>query len=295
MKVGLVAFVDLLGFSARVEAMKTFEDLKLLDQTIARVQRYFDHKPSDSLTKESQQITAKTVLAFSDCLVITVPVDSELASQDGHFDVLMNELSNFALSLGLCAVNGIFLRGGVDFGLWYRNRDRLISPAMVKAYELERDACVPMIAVTGEVHRHFSEHRDRKFYHKSADPIPRILRRFDDLPNGKAQWLIDYMPICLESVDGHIAAADLARYKTSNPEIRDQMRNEAFWRDCRQWATWHADAIRGQYRTATAGSIRAKYVWLARYHDDAVARFFGTAPAELLIGDLANDAGTIAS
>lgn len=287
LKVGLVAFIDLLGFSARVEQMKTTDDLEQLSDNVARVQRWFDYKPKDELIKETQTLISKTVLAFSDCIVVSVPIRSRLADQEGDFDVIMGELANFALSQGRCAVNGIFLRAGADFGIWYRNRDTLISPAMVKAYELERQASVPMIAVTNDLYEHLSEHLHRGYYHKSADPIPRVLRRYQDLPNGTAQWFIDYVPICLEAVDGAITGDDLAAYRSADPETRDKMRSEAFWRDCREWALCHAEAIRAAYAAAMDDHVRAKYLWLAKYHDDAVSRFYNNPPSEVLIGDLA--------
>ncbi|MGH8048676.1 MAG: hypothetical protein ACREKL_15660 [Chthoniobacterales bacterium] len=286
LKLGLVAFIDLLGFSSRVERLVTIEDLERIERDVGRVQSWFDHKPTDESIKESQKITAKSVLAFSDCIVICVPVRSELTKVQGDFDVLMSELVSFAITQGRCALNGIFLRGGVDLGIWYKRKDTLISPAMVKSYHLERQACVPMIAVTDDLYGHLSKHRHRGFYHETVDPIPKVLRHFEGLPNGTSQWFIDYMPICLEAVDGSILSKDREVYSAADPETRDRIRNEAYWRDCREWIGWHRDGIRTAHAAATVDAVRTKYVWLAAYHDDAVERFFGTAPPDLLIGNL---------
>jgi len=291
LKLALVAFIDLLGFSARVEALTDEDDFERLERDVGRVQAWFDHNSSEKVVKESHKLKEKSVLAFSDCIVVCVSAMSELTKHEGDFDVLMGELASFAMSQGRCAVNGIFLRGAVDFGIWYRRNDTLISPAMVNAYHKERQACVPMIALTDTLYRHLSEHQHRSFYHTTSDPIPRILRRFNDLPNGAAHYFIDYMPICLESVDGSILAADQEAYSVADAETRDRMRNEAYWRDCHTWTCWHRDRIREAYAAATDDSVRAKYTWLASYHDNAVERFFGTAPFELLIGELARRMG----
>ena len=56
LKNGLVAFIDLLGFSARVEAISTEAELRALDDDVAFVQAEFEHKSSDELIRKSQKI-----------------------------------------------------------------------------------------------------------------------------------------------------------------------------------------------------------------------------------------------
>src|SRR4029077_6899322 len=126
----------------------TEEELRALDDAVAFVQAEFGHKTRDESTRDANKVMHKTALAFSDCLVISVPVSSPLADHQGSFDLLMDELNSFGLAQGACVLRGTFLRGGVDLGLWYGRQDSLISPAMIHAYRLEHDACVPMIAIT---------------------------------------------------------------------------------------------------------------------------------------------------
>jgi hypothetical protein len=174
---GLVAFVDLLGFSSRVTTLRTTADIEGLERDLSLVQRWFEHRPTDELTRQSKRYSRKTVLAFSDCVVISVSLRSSLISMQGDYDVLMNELVTFALAQGSCTVNSIFIRGGVDLGVWYRNKDTLISPAMVGAYSLERAVSVPVIAISDGLLSHLSEHPHRAHYHESADPFERIFRQ----------------------------------------------------------------------------------------------------------------------
>ncbi|MGE0093826.1 MAG: hypothetical protein AB7M05_19730 [Alphaproteobacteria bacterium] len=286
LRFGVVAFIDLLGFSSRAEALGTEDDIKNLERDIKRIQAWFDHKPSDDLTKQVQKITAKSVIAFSDCIILSVPFESDLARSGGHFDVVMSELTNVAYAQGRCAVNGIFLRGGIDYGIWYRRGDVLISPAMIKAYHLEREACVPMIALTDSLLTYLSEHRHRKFYHKSIDPIESTFRKFENLPNDSTQHFVDYIPICLESLEGSIPKEAQEIYATSSSEEKDRMRNEAYECACNVWISQHRKEIIKAHERATVESVRAKYVWLARYHDDAVSRFFKRPTRDMLIGEL---------
>jgi hypothetical protein len=87
---GLFAFVDLLGFSARVESIHTEKDLRALDDDVVFVQERFEHKSSEEYVRKSHKIAGKNILAFSDCLVLSVPLRSKLTALQGTFDVLMS-------------------------------------------------------------------------------------------------------------------------------------------------------------------------------------------------------------
>lgn len=282
----MVAFVDLLGFSDKVRMLETTEELEALEEQVRRVQEWFQHRPQEAFLKQEHKYASKTVLAFSDCVVVSIPLHSELAQSQGDFDVLMSELSNLAMAQGRCVVNGIFVRGAADLGMWYRRKDTLISSAMVNAYHLEHAACVPMIALTDDLYEHLSKHKHRDFYSEDVDPL-RFIKRFDDLPNGTSQWLVDYLPMCLESVDGNLTPQERVEDRNASPERKDELRNKAFLRDIETWARWHADEIKKAFAAAGPPSVKAKYIWLADYHDKTVSEFLVNPPAEALIGVLA--------
>lgn len=283
--VGMVGFVDLLGFSARVLSIETANDLKAIEADVRRVQRWFDHRTKDEAVREVQKLQSKTVLAFSDCLVVAVPSFSELAGSEGDFDVQLAEVVSLAYAQGLCAVNGIFVRGGLDYGLWYKRRDTIISPAMVVAYNLERTATVPMIAISDNLMRHFQDHPHRKFYHEEPDPVSRYFREFE-LPGGRKQWMLDYLPLTLGEMDGSLTTEERERYRLEDPEGREVLRADAWRRAIRETASVHKDRIVVAHAAAATDSIKLKYEWLARYHDEALGRFFVETPPELLIGDM---------
>ncbi|MDF1600929.1 hypothetical protein PZ895_14295 [Mesorhizobium sp. YIM 152430] len=195
----------------------------------------------------------------------------------------MSELNSFALAQGACVLRGIFLRGGVDLGFWYRRRDSLISPAMVKAYRLEHDACVPMIAVSPELRKYLSAHPHRGFYSEDFDPFPKTLKQYHKLPNGKTQWFINYLRLCLEAVEPVIVGDDRKRYQAMDEEGRDRMRTEAWRKTCRDWARHHGQAVSKAYEATDDRGVRAKYAWLANYHNAEIKRFFGREAKTLLV------------
>ena len=270
----MVAFVDLLGFSERVKAIETLEDLADVQAKVRNVQTWFGRKPKEKFEREEANLLSKSVLAFSDCVVIAVSSHSELAKMQGGFDVFMGELTSFAYAQAMCVANGIFIRGGVDIGLWYRAGDTMISPAMVGGYEIEGAACVPMIALSDDMVSTLENHPYRKFYGGDNDPFKKVLRQFTDLPNGKGFWMIDYLPLALEAADGHIRSDERLAYEDADRDERERMRTAAYERDCREIVEAHRDAIRAAHRAAPNASVRKKYVWLANYHNEALKRFY---------------------
>ena len=285
-KLGLVGFIDLLGYTNRVRSLHTFDDVRQLDQDLNRIQDWFDYQPTDNLTKSVQKISGKKVLAFSDCVIVFLPVNSSLTKSQGDFDVFLNELFILALSQGRCAINEIIVRGGIDYEIWCKRKDRLISPAFVAAYEAERGAVVPMIAVTEELYEHLSNHPHRQFYAASYDPLPKLIRKFDNFPDGKNRRFIDYLPVFLEALDGKLTGEEKEVYFSVDSETRATMRDKAFWRDCHRWALCHANFIRKQLAATNDRNIREKYSWLAWYHNDALDRYYnGTVSEDLLIED----------
>ena len=283
LKNGVIAFIDLLGFSARVEAISTEDGLRALDEAVSFVQAEFGHKTRDESTRAANRAVQKTVLAFSDCLVISVPVRSPLTDHQGSFDVLMDELNSFGLAQGSCVLRGTFLRGGVDIGVWYRRKDSLISPAMIEAYKLEHDACVPMIAITPELWTYLANHPHRRFYSEDLDPIPRTFSQHSKLPNGSTQWFLNYIQICLDTVEGRFIGDERARYEAAGADERDRMRGKIWRRACRHWARDHAKAIVAAYAAAENATVREKYRWLGRYHNKEIRRFFGREAPRLLV------------
>lgn len=196
----------------------------------------------------------------------------------------MSELNSYALAQGTCVLRGIFLRGGVDLGFWYRRKDTLISPAMVGAYKLERAACVPMIAITPDLKKYLSDHSHRKFYSDDFDPIPRTMTQYGSLPNGTTQWFVNYLRICLGSVEPFIGGDALKQYQAADEEGRDLIRTEAWQDACRDWARRHGQAILSAY--AAAGDdehVREKYAWLVDYHNDEIRHFFRQEAESLTI------------
>ncbi len=282
--IGMVAFVDLLGYSRRVQAIRTADDLYRVEADVCRVQKWFDHKPDDFDVRTVQKLQSKRVLAFSDCLVITVPSRSELTDADGgDYDVLFSELVAIAYAQGRCATNGIFIRGGIDYGLWYKRRDTIISPPMVAAYNLEKQTCVPMIGISETFRSYLRDNPQRGIYSSREDPFRRYFRHIT-LPSGRKQWVLDYLPLFLGEIDGALTAEERAVYRDADTDTRERIRSAAHVRDLEALTLLHRQQILTARAAIEDPHVRGKYDWLADYHDDAVRRYFKKPPPEAFIG-----------
>lgn len=182
------------------------------------------------------------MLAFSDSVIVNIPLQSEVTEREGTLDPMMTELVGMAYSQFNCVVSDLFLRGGVDLGWWYRSGDILVSPSLVRAYNAERNACVPVIALTDDLYGFFSSHRDRRFYSADVDPL-KSFRRYD---GDKAScWYLDYLSICAESV-GHIESfAQRQAYFAAAPNDKQQIINRG---TCRSRRTRSSTPVHLLYR-----------------------------------------------
>lgn len=208
--VGVTAFLDILGCADRIRAAETPKDIGAIVTDIRTIQELFEFKPKDQYVKEAHAGSKKTVLAFSDSVIVNVALHSTMTKLQGTFDPIMSELAGMALAQGRCAIFGLFLRGGVDIGWWYRNGTILASESLVGAYRAENSAQVPVIALTDKLYRFLSEHSHRKFYSKDVEPVRTLLRKYRHKGSTGTIcfWYLDYISVVAEIPWlGHVTGA----------------------------------------------------------------------------------------
>lgn len=115
---GLTAFIDILGFGAQVASANSGKDLDELLKDIRRIRKAFEHKPKDPSAKAIHAAYAKSVLAFSDSVIVNVPLASKMTEIEGAYDALMGELHSLAFAQATCIEHALFMRGGVDLNWW---------------------------------------------------------------------------------------------------------------------------------------------------------------------------------
>jgi len=172
---GIVAFLDILGFGDKV--VKAVEDdaFEVVVEKICKVQHEFEIESDDQWVREIHTSMKKTVLAFSDSVVMHVPIRSQMAELTGEFDLIMSEMESLAWAQWNCVIDGLFLRGGVDLGWWYQRGATLVSQGLVRAYKAENGANVPVIALTDDLYQFLAAHQDCGQSTTDGDPL-RIFR-----------------------------------------------------------------------------------------------------------------------
>jgi hypothetical protein len=196
---------------------------------------------------------------------------------EGAFDVLGSEIWDIAISQSRCTLGGHFLRGGIDVGPWYydRAKDVLVSPAMVKAYKIERDqACYPVIAVSDQLYYLLRDHPGRKFYSKDADPFPDQFGSFKHPKSGKRIRFINYLRLVAPSLDWQYDKATRDAYMKAplDSDERDRIMQNGYMRNLSDFFERHKAMILSASR-GTRGAVRQKYKFLAQYHNAELLRF----------------------
>lgn len=234
---GVTAFLDILGFGDRVLSATSIKEVDLIARDVKRIQQEFDYKPKDSTVREGQGNYKKTVLAFSDSVVVNVPLQSEMTETQGTFDALMSELSSMAFAQARCINQGLFLRGGVDLGWWYRRGATLVSQSMVRAYKAEGSANVPVIALTDDLYKFFFKHDDRKYYSSDSEPVRRLLRKYAAVgPKGEVEyWYLDYISTFAESIGWMTSNAQRDEYLSASPDQKSEIMERGYQSNIDNW------------------------------------------------------------
>jgi len=266
--VSLVAFIDILGFSDRECAIRDKKEFMGLLKDVRLVHEQFERHPQSSIVREGHELANKEVLAFSDCLVVSVPLKSTIMELQGSFDGFMVEILMLALSQGECVLSGVFLRGGLDLGPWFHDGDVLASPAHVRAYKLEQRVSVPVLALSEELYQFFAAHPGRRVYSEDTDPISSFREYVSE---GFSCYFIDYLSLCIGEIDWHVDAATLQKYRSAtDDEEKIMIMAEGRERNVRRWLLQHKKAILAAKQAAHSMSVSRKYAWLTSYHNDVI-------------------------
>jgi hypothetical protein len=266
----LVAFIDLLGFSDQVLSANTSGQLSELIEKVRLIRDYFDYQPEDQLTREAQAISQTEVLAFSDCVVVSIGQDSAATRDSGQFDTWMHDLHLMAHAQGAAAAAGNFFRGGIDKGLWYHdNAGILISPALVRAYQMEHAATYPVLAVSDSLYNFLVDHPGRSAYSDTLDPIPQMFRTFVTR-NNKTIHYLNYIELLLGNLGWQYDADTVRAYRAAKSDKRDQIARDGLRKNVERFFRHHKIAVEHAHRAAKDDRVRAKYVFLRDYHNEIV-------------------------
>jgi hypothetical protein len=217
----VVAFIDVLGFSDLIRSVAHDRHrarllIDLFELVSAKEFQWGDQAWS------SAEYSARV---FSDCACIAAPPNAP---------GLNRLLFRVAVSQLHLSLNGIFIRGGIDFGRHHESSSLLLSEALLNAHSIEATrALYPRTVLSVSVVNYLVKNQKHGFLYNLL------------LQDSDGEWFVDYL--WLLGLDDY-------------PDDRE----DALRR--------HARAIReAQADHASEPRILQKMAWLQRYHDHTVS------------------------
>lgn len=237
---GIVTFIDVLGFRAMLSDRPAGEihDIILSLREFSKPE--IGHFRRMKEVRLSSRAFAESV---SDAVVRVRVFDTQ--HSDGAFFQELLDLLHIQIQ---CINHGVLIRAGLAIGnvhVGLNGTGPVFGPAMVRAYDIESgEAIYPRIVVDDAAYEHFLSdarlHNENHDLEEETEYVNRLLRTGED-----GTRFIDYLGA---SEDEHDAFEDYVAFLDR-----------------------HAALIRQNLAEAYKSSIRRKYLWLARYHNDIVS------------------------
>lgn len=222
------AFLDVLGFSARIRA--SYKDKtanKLLRQFHAIFKRRMSQLKSDA---HGSLLYFKS---FSDNVLLAHPRFSH--DMESEFGFILWSISEYQLEMTL---QGFFIRGGLSVGNLFVDDNSVYGEALIDAYELESTVAVnPIVVLCNNTMKLVDQHLGY-YSHTWLAPQVRAV-----LVNADGRYFINYLSECILDTDGgrELDASSLRQHKK---QIE------------------HALSL-----YATQPAVFAKFSWLSAYHN----------------------------
>lgn len=146
----IVAFMDILGFSAIIEEYDSDESSNILNELHDTLEIAIKLSIENMIDPKSQTDVKEYLeyRMFSDCICISLP----FIEFGNDFHIQFHSLSSIVKAYQLAMMQkGFFVRGGISIGSFYADRNMIFSGGLVKAYKLEQAAVYPIIAIDDNV------------------------------------------------------------------------------------------------------------------------------------------------
>lgn len=262
----LVVFLDVLGFGDKVKNIREDNDVEDIYKALRLIHDEFERNITNEETAKNHELEGKTVLTFSDSIIISLLFESENTHTMGLFDNMLGHLHSIALSQITCLSRGLFLRGGIAKGGWFRDGDIMISAALIKAYEMEsHKAEFPILAIDQQTYDYFAGHQSRRNYSPDIDPVDAL---FNSTINGEnTVHYLDYLNIGFVSSEDWYCESDRQEYLKAEPEQKMKILDDSYKKSQLGFLKAHRQTILNALDRAPNERAKSKYRWLCHYHN----------------------------
>ncbi len=290
----VVAWIDILGFreellKAEADGEEGFQEAyrKLLKVRDAFEDPTASDDPDELL--EGHASYGRAVFALSDGLIITASHDKAKAKGIvTDYDLAISLLGDLILAQADCALDGIFVRGGISIGPFYFENKTLLSPALVRAYELEsKKAVYPIILISAKDVEELRKKKGYKNFAADYEPSQYDLRSFTSPRQeaGESFFHLDYLNLVTnpDTYGFNKAQQEEMHSGKYSTEERDHLFSLYRNRHAMNAMVQHKTALIRAYENASIASVRTKYRWLMEYHNEAVREKLSFYPERAII------------
>ncbi len=238
---GIVTFIDVLGFRAMLSDRPAGE----IHEIIFSLREFTTPEVEHFRRMKEVRLSSRAFAESVSDAVVRVRVFNTQHSDGAFFHELL-DLLHIQI---LCIDHGVFIRAGVAIGnvhVGVNGDGPVFGPAMVRAYDIESgEAIYPRIVIDDAAYDQFLSdvrlHNEDHDLDEETDYVNGLLRIGED-----GTRFIDYL------------AASEGEFDTFQGYLAFVGR--------------HAALIRQNLAQAHKPTIRRKYLWLARYHNDVVSQ-----------------------
>ncbi|MCD2180302.1 hypothetical protein [Rhizobium sp. C1] len=253
-EIAIVSFIDVLGFRAMLGARSPHE----IHDIILSLREFSMPEEEPARRMKDVRLSSRAFAeSVSDAVVRVRVFDTQYS--DGAFFHELVDLLHVQIQ---CINHGVLIRAGLAIGsihVGLNGSGPVFGPAMVRAYEIESgEAIYPRIVIDDPAYEQFLS--DARLHNENHDPeeemeyVNSLLRTGED-----GTRFIDYL------------GASESEFDTFEGYLRFVER--------------HATLIRENLAASHRPTVRRKYVWLARYHNEVVAQI----RRKFEVGELSTD------
>jgi hypothetical protein len=226
-KISFCAFLDILGFTARME--ESYEAGKA-DELLEEFYEIFSNQIE--IMKKDVNETLLYFKSFSDNILLAYPQFSN--DMESEFSFILWSIQDYQLAM---AIKGFFIRGGLSVGKLFIDENNVYGEALIEAYGLENKVAINPMVVLGQNVKELVDHHIAYYANESAPQLQ------DVLVNNDGQYFINYLSKCI--IEGFEERILNINFLTMH---RDHI-NEAL------------------IKNADNPQVFSKFVWLASYHN----------------------------
>lgn len=227
----LITYLDILGFREVIKHKTAGEISKMI--RLVREAAAPDSQDKEELKQRFEH--------FSDLIIVATPVYSP-ANVELPIGLVFAELLHLVIAQMRLISDGILVRGAVTVGDLVKSWNVVYGPGLIRAYELEHDdAVVPRIVIDPRLFKQLKtnsalRHHD---YKTEIKEIRTLIRKDSD-----GLLFVDYL------------RAIASELPNSDSYI--------------EFLGIHRELIRKALREQDDRRIRAKYLWLKKYHNSVI-------------------------